>query len=130
LKAEEMYVGARVVIPNTDRYRENRGTLIEVSTTEGGTKSDRFTGGIVAMDDGTKAHRWSWELLLQTSQLSPRQRLVWNAMQLGARRVPGSPDHARRYVGGGVDLTVSEWVDEDEDSLGPLWREFAGEAWS
>ena len=122
-----MYVGARVVVLNTDRYRENRGTIVEVSTTEGGTKSERFTGGLVAMDDGTNTHRWSWELLLQTNQLSPRQRLVWDAYRLGARRVPSSPDHARRYVGGGVDMVVCQWVDEDEDGLGPLWREFAGE---
>lgn len=125
-----MRVGVRVVVLNAPRYRENRGTLIEVEQVDGGTKGSTFTGGVVAMDDGTHVHRWSWELVLQSSQLSPRQRLVWDAMRLGARRVPGSPDHARRYVGGGVDLLVRQWVDEDEDGLGPLWRQFAGEAHS
>ena len=122
MKPEQMRTGARVVVLNLPLYRERRGTLVEVDPVDG----EGAAGGVVALDDGSHVHRWSWEMELHASQLSPRQRLVWEAMRLGARRVPGSPDHARRYAGGGIELTVAQWCDPDEDGLGPLWRAWVG----
>lgn len=75
-------------------------------------KPEILHGARIQLDDGRVVHRWSDELAVEgVAVLSPAARLVWQAMRLGARRVPSTPD-VRRYAGGGLVVEVLGDTDE------------------